>query len=88
VLPALLTLEQVTEALQCSRQTLRTLLDAGEISATKVGATYRFYEIDVEAYLERRRIGRKPPRTTQPAPAAAQRRRATRETGPAWALDV
>ena len=59
-LPRMLTSREVERALGVSRPTLRALVDRGELAATKVGAQYRYWPADVEAFLDANRVA--PPR--------------------------
>lgn len=45
------TMSEVIEALSLSRQTIRGLIDSGELPAIKVGQQYRFHPAAVEALL-------------------------------------
>lgn len=51
-LPHLHTMAEVIDALGVSRQTVKTLIDSGELPAIKVGQQYRFKAEAVEALLE------------------------------------
>jgi len=55
----LLTLQQVSEKLQISENTLYKLARKGEIPAIKIGNQWRFKAQDIERWLEEQKILRK-----------------------------
>ena len=50
----LLTVAEVAEVMRVSNMTVYRLIRAGELVATRVGRSYRIWDNDVRAYLERR----------------------------------
>ena len=50
----LLNIEEVAELLRISNRTVRRLLAADELSAFKVGGTWRFRQEDLDAWIEER----------------------------------
>ncbi len=50
------TLAAVAEILGCSTKTVRRWIEAGKITAYRVGRTYRIADADLEDYLKRCRV--------------------------------
>ncbi|MBL8227241.1 MAG: helix-turn-helix domain-containing protein [Bryobacterales bacterium] len=70
--PKLLSVAQVSAKLQCARSTVRKLIAAGELRASRVSRrTIRVSELDLQAYLDGRA------NITASAPASATRNGAT-----------
>jgi excisionase family DNA binding protein len=57
VLPRLITIRDVAEALAVSRQTIYNLIARKELTAVKIGSGLRFKLDDVLAYIERQSRG-------------------------------
>jgi excisionase family DNA binding protein len=53
VLPKLMSVRELQDALGISRSTVDRMIRARELRTTKVSGTLRFYVDDVAAYLER-----------------------------------
>ncbi len=51
----LLTVAEVAEVMRVSTMTVYRLIRSGELLATRVGRSYRIWEDDVRAYLQRGR---------------------------------
>ena len=51
--PHLLTVREVASVMRVSNMTVYRLIKAGELLATRVGRSYRIFEADVNAYLQR-----------------------------------
>ncbi len=51
-LTTLLTVGEVAEYLQTSKQQVRKMIQSGELSAVRVGREYRIPVADLEAWLE------------------------------------
>lgn len=49
----LLRVQEVADAMRVSNMTVYRLIQSGELSAMRVGRSYRIRERDVEAYLAR-----------------------------------
>ncbi len=49
----LLTVREVADVMRVSNMTVYRLIRAGELTATRVGRSYRIWEGDVESYLSR-----------------------------------
>ncbi len=52
VRPAYLTVAEVAEMLRVSNMTVYRLINAGSLSAVRVGKSYRLTEEDVDRYLQ------------------------------------
>lgn len=52
----MLTMQQVTDNLQVCERTIKKQILKGELEAVKIGAVYRFFEEDIEAYLKKRKL--------------------------------
>jgi excisionase family DNA binding protein len=61
-----MTVDQVAEYLQLNRLTVYRYIREGKIPAAKIGKLYRVLKVDVDLFLESRKI---------PSPAAARRQR-------------
>lgn len=51
--PHLLTVREVAEMMRVSTMTVYRLIKAGELTATRVGHSYRIFDTDVNDYLAR-----------------------------------
>jgi len=59
LLPEVLTVKQVAEFFQVSEDTVRKLIRRGDIPSVKEGCSYKVLRIDLLAYLESLKKGRK-----------------------------
>lgn len=53
--PQLLTLSQVCEMLQISRDTMESWIKNGKIAAVKLGRQWRFEQADIDRYIKSRK---------------------------------
>ena len=85
---AMLTTKDVCEQLSISRSSVGRLVTDGELPCYKLGKSLRYYQSDVDAYLERCRVKVSPDITCapvqQPAPPKRKRGRPIKNAVPEY----
>ena len=85
---ALLTTQDVCEQLSISRSSVGRLVALGDLPCYRLGKSLRYYQADIDAYLERCRVKVSPAITCapaqQPAPPKRKRGRPIQNTVPEY----
>lgn len=81
---AMLTTKDVCDQLSISRSSVGRLVTDGELPCYKLGKSLRYYQSDVDAYVERCRIAAAPAAVCAPQPEKRKRGRPIKNAVPEY----